>query len=343
MKIIPKVSVIVPFYNNAITANNSLKSLFSQDLIDIEIIAVNDGSADDTRHVLDNIATNEARLKVIHLTDNVGVHEARATGLRLSHASYIGFLDADDFAKPSMYRILLDACVRHDADIAICGIDRVSDNHQVLYNKICFNSDKIIHDNIFDDFCCMAYGTGSLCNKLYSRGILLKHASNSFRWRQDAGEDTLVNIGCFLDAKRISLVKDTLYEYVENSQSATQSINNAKAFMRMFRAYALALETYQHRGNSVIESITELYRRQLHYECYCIEELADLAEFHDLLAEAAKLIAELYPVGLAYLANCRKKQEQEYVTKSLTKIKKEFGILPRLLLKAVQRRLSPSH
>ena len=79
-----KVSIIVPVYNNANSLIQSLRSLFDQTLNEIEIIAVNDASTDQSGDILDELAQRESRLNVIHLRENVGVHETRSAGLRLS-------------------------------------------------------------------------------------------------------------------------------------------------------------------------------------------------------------------------------------------------------------------
>jgi len=81
-----KVSIIVPVYNNANSLIQSLRSLFDQTLNEIEIIAVNDASTDQSGDILDELAQRESRLNKIHLRENVGVHETRSAGLRVAKA-----------------------------------------------------------------------------------------------------------------------------------------------------------------------------------------------------------------------------------------------------------------
>ena len=299
----PKISIIIPVFNNADSIQETLESIFTQTFTDFEVIAVNDGSIDNSAQILDSIATQEPRLQVIHLKSNVGVYEARSAGLKVSKGDFIGFVDADDFVKPNMYSILFDACNYFNADIAICGVDLVSTNREFLSSKVLFKADRTIDNNIFETFCSIKLGTGSLWNKLYRKELIMQHGLMPFRWRQDTSEDTLVNIGCFINAKRVCVINKSLYEYVKHSESATQLINNSNAFVQTLRAYAIAVDTYHHYGRKVLDCITELYMRQLYYDCYHISEIAELSGHEESLREAVELLSEQHPSGLACLAN----------------------------------------
>jgi glycosyltransferase involved in cell wall biosynthesis len=298
-----KISIIVPVFNSKATVEASLQSLFDQSLKEIEVIAVNDASTDESGARLDRIASQHPQLKVIHLKQNGGVHEARAAGLRAASAPWIGFMDADDFAKPQMFELLLEACVRDDADIAICGVDAVNSARQFLYPKVRFSGKAPAENEIFSQFCRMEFGTCALWNKLYKREIITRYGLTKWRWRQDASEDTLVNIGCFMAASRISLLQQSLYEYVIHECSATQAADAAVSYCRMLRAYAIAIDYYGHHGSRVIDAITQLYSIQIAYPCYRATTATDLAPHEKGLIEAIKLLAEQHPMGLATLVN----------------------------------------
>jgi glycosyltransferase involved in cell wall biosynthesis len=338
----PQVSVIVPVYNSSKSVEASLRSLFAQSLRDIEIIAVDDASTDDSAAVIERLASLEPRLKVIRLAENRGVHEARAAGLRASAAPWIGFMDADDFASQQLFQRLLDACLEDDADIAICGADEVDSSRRVIRSKVRFNSCAVVEEDIFRRFCRMRLGTGALWNKLYRRELITPFARTSWRWRQDANEDTLVNIGCFLGARRVRLLDEQLYGYVIHEQSATQSTDPAAAYCRLLRAFAVAVDHYGHRGYSVLDEISRLYSIQLAYPCYQAPSPADLNPHEKQLGEALSLLAEQHPVGLAVHANrpaeCHKTPES--VRTALKTAARPLARLPRLVLQALSRRIT---
>ena len=90
----PKVSVIIPCYNDGDFLQETLDSLREQSFIDYEIIVVNDGSTDEvTIALLRSIA--QSNTKVFH-TKNMGVSAARNKGITEASGEYILPLDADD-------------------------------------------------------------------------------------------------------------------------------------------------------------------------------------------------------------------------------------------------------
>ncbi len=105
----PAVSVIVAIYNIEKYLPRALDSLVNQTLRDIEIIAVDDGSTDSCPQIADRYAEKDPRIHVIH-RKNGGLSAARNTGLSAASGDYIGYLDGDDFAEPSMYEKMFRAC-----------------------------------------------------------------------------------------------------------------------------------------------------------------------------------------------------------------------------------------
>ena len=89
----PLVSVIVPSYNHASFLIESLNSVISQTHKNLEIIVVDDGSKDNTRHLVSNF--NDNRIKYIW-QHNQGLSAARNKGINVANGSLIVFLDADD-------------------------------------------------------------------------------------------------------------------------------------------------------------------------------------------------------------------------------------------------------
>ena len=67
----PKVSLVVPVYRAAKYIEKGLDSIFSQSLREVEVIAVNDVSPDNSLEILQRIAKDEPRLKIVDLAQNV--------------------------------------------------------------------------------------------------------------------------------------------------------------------------------------------------------------------------------------------------------------------------------
>lgn len=92
----PVVSVLMPCYNAARTLTSTLESLAQQTLPDFELIAVDDGSTDETVEILQDW---DERLHLLSL-DHGGIVKALNAGLEACQAVYIARMDADDLAHP---------------------------------------------------------------------------------------------------------------------------------------------------------------------------------------------------------------------------------------------------
>lgn len=119
------LSIIVPCYKSEKYLPACLNSLLRQTLSSIEIICINDGSPD---HCIDILRDYERRYpdKVVVIDKrNEGAWKGRWDGIALARGEYIGFLDSDDTAVPDFAESLYAAAKEGDADIAVCGFDRV--------------------------------------------------------------------------------------------------------------------------------------------------------------------------------------------------------------------------
>lgn len=114
---VPRVSVIVPVYNVQNYLRQCLDSLLSQELDNIEIICVDDGSSDDSPAILREYAAQDDRIRVI-TQKNSGAAAARNAGMAIAKGLYIGFVDSDDWVDANYYKTLYFEAKRHNADLA---------------------------------------------------------------------------------------------------------------------------------------------------------------------------------------------------------------------------------
>ena len=118
----PKVSVVVPAYNAADHVERCLDSLLMQTIDSLEVIAINDGSSDDTGNILCRYSEMHPDVvKVIH-TENSGLSATRNVGIAAARGEYIGFVDADDCVDIDMYQSLYEKCIKTGAQVAVGGI-----------------------------------------------------------------------------------------------------------------------------------------------------------------------------------------------------------------------------
>jgi hyaluronan synthase len=88
------VSVIIPVYNQEQLIGRVISAISESTYTKLEIVAVNDGSKDHTAEVLDNLALNNSRLKVVHKS-NGGKRTAVAAGFYAAQGEYIVLIDSD--------------------------------------------------------------------------------------------------------------------------------------------------------------------------------------------------------------------------------------------------------
>ena len=111
------ITVIVPCYNYSHFLSLALDSVLAQDLCDLEIILVDDGSTDDTANLASKYKDN---LKYIY-QDNAGLSAARNTGIAHSRGEFILFLDADDILGPRCLKSQLEYFERNpDRKVVVC-------------------------------------------------------------------------------------------------------------------------------------------------------------------------------------------------------------------------------
>ena len=124
-----KLSVIVPVYNckEFLPALAATAARLQGD--DWELILVDDGSADGSGAVCDEIAAANLHIRILH-KPNGGVSSARNMGLDAATGDYIGFLDADDSIKPQMYQRLIDSAQTYGSDMVMGGYEKVNADHR---------------------------------------------------------------------------------------------------------------------------------------------------------------------------------------------------------------------
>ena len=119
----PKVSILVPVYNNEQYLEECLDSLLAQSLADIEIICINDGSTDGSPWILKQYARKDNRVHVID-QENGGFGKAMNAGLDAAKGDWIGFVESDDYVLPDMYETLYDIACSNELDFVKSACSR---------------------------------------------------------------------------------------------------------------------------------------------------------------------------------------------------------------------------
>lgn len=100
----PTVSVIIHTYNNEKLIGETIESVLNQIYKDYEIIVVDDGSVDGTR---DALMPYIQKIRY-HYKENGGIASAKNTGISLSEAEFVAFLDHDDLWVPDKLQLQME-------------------------------------------------------------------------------------------------------------------------------------------------------------------------------------------------------------------------------------------
>ena len=112
------VSIIVPCYKVESYVEQCIRSLMQQSYDNVEIIPVDDGSPDGTPQILDRLAAEDSRIKVVHKR-NAGVSAARNSGLDIATGDYIVFVDGDDYLATDYVDYMLSLASKDNADFVL--------------------------------------------------------------------------------------------------------------------------------------------------------------------------------------------------------------------------------
>jgi glycosyltransferase involved in cell wall biosynthesis len=218
----PKISIYIPIYNKSKYLIKSIKSIQCQTLKEIEIIAVNDFSSDNSLSILKEIAKNDSRIKIVNNDKNYGLLYTRTMGILKATGEYIINVDPDDLLNGNnTLEYLYNIANKLRVDVINFGY--LNGNESELK---CLNFKKILRqpqllkhaftqDNRINDYL--------LWNKLVKRKLMLqayelfKNKIYSEKWNY--GEDTIWSIIINKYAKSMFCINKIFYIYNLNEDS----------------------------------------------------------------------------------------------------------------------------
>ena len=115
----PVLSIVIPMFDVEHYISACLESLVRQQLTDLDIIVIDDGSTDASRAIAEQWASNDSRIRVLK-QPNAGLSAARNVGIRVARGQYLAFCDGDDVVPPAAYASLVESLEATGSDFA-CG------------------------------------------------------------------------------------------------------------------------------------------------------------------------------------------------------------------------------
>ena len=225
----PKISIFLPIYNKANYLKKSIRSIQKQTLKDIEIIAVNDCSEDNTLQILMEFAKNDLRIKIVNNDKNRGLLYSRAMGILNSKGEYLMNLDPDDELEgPGNLKYLYKIAKKSEIDLISFGIiikNGLKRSKKVFCSKInkIQNQPEIINSHY-------KYYDYLIWNKLVKKKVFLNSyllfKEKIFQEKWNYGEDEIWSSLIYKNANSMICIKKSIYIYNINNNSLMSNINN---------------------------------------------------------------------------------------------------------------------
>ena len=212
-----KVSVILPVYNAGSVLSRALDSALGQTLRDIEVIAVDDCSADDSFRLLKERAASDPRLKILQQPVNSGTFSARNRGLRECRGEYVLFLDPDDYLDLNAAEDLCALADREKLDVIHFGTREFSRSPDGVmtprYNWTPPEEKLITGKGQVLRFLLLSAGGWSLCFKMIRSEILRKALAEAEDFYCTMGEDLYFYLLAAFHAENLRIISRPYYHY----------------------------------------------------------------------------------------------------------------------------------
>lgn len=270
----PIVSIVVPIYKVEQYLPRCIESIKRQTLTDIEIILVDDGSPDNSPRMCDEYAKEDKRIRVVH-KKNGGLSSARNAGLAIAKGKYVGFVDADDSIKASMYEELLEVIQREKVDFVMADYTRILSDGTSYSKSASIRGGRYDKKNLQSEiFPALIMGKDieygpllSVWHCLYNTDFLKNNNiwfDEEVRWSEDNIFSAIVGY-C---ADSFYYLKDhALYNYYQNEGTITTSYRPGA--WDVYCVMNKHLEAYF--GKSLIYDFSQQLKwHMLYYSCVCI-------------------------------------------------------------------------
>ena len=271
---LPKISILVPVYNVEKYLAECMNSIIGQTLKDLEIICIDDGSADASPKILDEFAAKDCRIKVIH-KENSGYGKSMNLGLKTAMGKYIGIVESDDFIDADMFETLYLIAEEHKTDIVRSDHNIYINGKDEYYNAI---------GSYFYNKVISAYSVPTVFEKnpaiwsnLYNRRFLL---DNNIRFTETPGasfQDIAFHLKNFMCAERVFFVPKAFYHYRRDNENASVK-STGKLFCVCGEYDEAERFMNEHPGFAERYGLLMPFLRSCHYTWNCYGRNLDLKD-----------------------------------------------------------------
>lgn len=224
-----KLTIIVPVYNAGTHLKKCMDSLLVQDREDVEILAINDGSTDNSEEILEEYVKQNPGKITYYKKENTGVADTRNFGISKAKGKYIMFVDSDDYINKDLIKELQEY-MEQDIDIVKYKLQRVNENETILEKVDGPVFEKVDGSAAFNMLCFSDVLLDSPCVYVFKKDLFEK---NNLKFKvntqhEDFGLIPLV----ILKAESVVSINNYGYCYFQSSDSITRNTDYAKTLKK---------------------------------------------------------------------------------------------------------------
>jgi len=271
----PEISVIMPAYRVEGYIGRAVQSLLAQTFSDFELIIVDDGSPDGTGRLADDIAAQDARVRVIHQA-NAGAPIARNRAMAQARGRYFFFMDADDWAEPDMLEALYALAEKNGLDAAVAGfyIDTYYDETHFERQKLSVPDEVFPSQRAFREAAWRLFDKNQLYppwNKLFRADYLRR---NGIEFPDTFWDDLPFNLAVFRDIERVGVTERAFYHFIRARAESEGARYREAMYEKREEEHRWMKELYAHWGIDDADSREMLARRYAERVVGCVENVA---------------------------------------------------------------------
>lgn len=246
------ISIIVPIYNtDKRQLERCIDSLICQDMKELEIFMINDGSNEFYKSELKRIAKKDDRIRLISKS-NGGVSSARNVGIDLATGEYIMFVDSDDWIDRECCSFAYNTAVESDTEIVMWR--HVKEFKLKSVDAPVYIEDKLEYDSWKEEFDPFDMRLMGMCwMKLYKRELI---GDTRFNEELTNGEDVEFNFRIYEKMEKATYINRAFYHYRQNTNSAVRSFNKDMPlkYDRTFCAMSRDIKLAQNHKDRLVEA-----------------------------------------------------------------------------------------
>ena len=235
-----KLTIIITVYNKEHYLQRAFDALLNQQNIDsddYEILAVNDGSTDESAIILEKIARYNRKVRIL-TQQNLGLSMARNNGVEKSNGDYIWFVDADDVISPNAVNLILNTVENRPDVIPLYAETKGWDHIRNQVSSSAKTGKEVLLDGKWEP-CGVFY--------VFRKEFLCR---NTLRFMPGVyHEDSEFTPRMLYMAKSVKVVPVILYTVIHEPNSITQVPRAKRAFDLLIVAESL---------NSFVENVGEI-------------------------------------------------------------------------------------